>query len=102
MPAAAWRTKRLREEYGFMTMGCLVTAARKAAGDLSVISSNFSMNPFLIYCYDAYCGWCYGFSPVIRRIVGEFRGRLPVEVLSGGMIIGERPLSIKQSAGYIR
>ncbi len=34
------------------------------------------MKPLLIYCYDAYCGWCYGFSKVISRIEEEYRDRL--------------------------
>jgi putative protein-disulfide isomerase len=59
------------------------------------------MNPLLIYCYDAYCGWCYGFSPVIKRIVSEFRGSLQAEVLSGGMILPEDKRHIKSMAGYI-
>lgn len=54
------------------------------------------------YCYDAYCGWCYGFSPVIRRIFEEYRPILAFEVLSGGMILPETPQPIGVMAGYIR
>ena len=57
--------------------------------------------PVLIYCYDAYCGWCYGFSPVIKKIAQEFKDRLQIDVLSGGMILPEKPVHIKVSAGYI-
>lgn len=57
--------------------------------------------PLLIYCYDAYCGWCYGFSPVIKKIADEFSDRVDVEVLSGGMILPEKPVHIRVSAGYI-
>ena len=57
--------------------------------------------PRLIYCYDAYCGWCYGFSPVIRQIAREYRDRLQPEVLSGGMILPEKPVHIRVSATYI-
>jgi putative protein-disulfide isomerase len=55
----------------------------------------------LIYCYDAYCGWCYGFSPVVKRIEAEFKDRLTVEVLSGGMVLPETPQPISATAGYI-
>ena len=61
------------------------------------------MSPLsLIYCYDAYCGWCYGFSPVIKRIAEEYDDRIIAEVLSGGMILPdeERPISIM--APYIQ
>lgn len=57
--------------------------------------------PVLIYCYDAYCGWCYGFSPVIKKIAEEYKDQLDTEVLSGGMILPEKPVHIGASAGYI-
>ena len=57
--------------------------------------------PVLIYCYDAYCGWCYGFSPIIKNIAAEYKDQMDVEVLSGGMILPEKPVHIKVSAGYI-
>ncbi len=56
----------------------------------------------LVYCYDAYCGWCYGFSPVIRRFFEEYRNRLDFEVISGGMILPESPRHISVTAEYIR
>ena len=55
----------------------------------------------LIYCYDAYCGWCYGFSEVIKKIFSEYRNQLDFEVLSGGMILPEEPVSIGATAKYI-
>lgn len=57
--------------------------------------------PLLIYCYDAYCGWCYGFSDVIYNITRQFHHQLDVEVLSGGMILPEKPVHISVSAHYI-
>src|SRR5687767_14668497 len=56
----------------------------------------------LIYCYDAYCGWCYGFSPVIRQIAAAYQGELPIEILSGGMIFEENPQHISAIAVYIQ
>ena len=56
----------------------------------------------VVYCYDAYCGWCYGFSPVIRRLAEVFSGEVFFEVLSGGMILNKKPISIAHSASYIR
>lgn len=58
-------------------------------------------NPVLIYCYDAYCGWCYGFSPVINKIATTFKAKLQTDVLSGGMILPEKPVHIAVSANYI-
>ena len=56
----------------------------------------------LIYCYDAYCGWCYGFSPVIKQIEEAFKAQMHVEVLSGGMILPETPQPIGLTAPYIQ
>lgn len=54
------------------------------------------------YCYDAYCGWCYGFSPVITRIADEYKHELDFDVLSGGMILTEEPVHISATSGYIQ
>ncbi|RYG32007.1 MAG: DsbA family protein [Chitinophagaceae bacterium] len=57
--------------------------------------------PKLVYCYDAYCGWCYGFSAVMRAIAEEYRNKMQTEVLSGGMILPAKPAHIRISANYI-
>lgn len=54
------------------------------------------------YCYDAYCGWCYGFSPVIKKIEEEYRDRMTFDVLSGGMILPETPTHFGPMAKYIQ
>ena len=59
------------------------------------------MNTTLIYCYDAYCGWCYGFSEVMKKINSAFKNKFHFEVLSGGMILPEEPVSISATAKYI-
>jgi putative protein-disulfide isomerase len=58
--------------------------------------------PIIIYCYDAWCGWCYGFSPVIKKIGEEYGDKLSFEVLSGGMIIMDNPRPVSAMAGYIQ
>ncbi len=60
------------------------------------------MKPLLIYCYDAYCGWCYGFSPVIKKIAAAYNDKLDIEVLSGGMMIGESKMPIEKIGPYIQ
>ncbi|MBK8609649.1 MAG: DsbA family protein [Chitinophagaceae bacterium] len=59
------------------------------------------MKPALIYCYDAYCGWCYGFSPVVKKIAADYTDTLDVEVLSGGMMTGEQAVPIEKIAPFI-
>ncbi len=60
------------------------------------------MQPKLYYCYDAYCGWCYGFSKNMEKIEEAYRGSLIFEVLSGGMIPDENPKHISAIAPYIQ
>jgi putative protein-disulfide isomerase len=59
------------------------------------------MKPTIYYCYDAYCGWCYGFSPVIKKLTENFSTRVEFEVLSGGMIVPEQPVPISATAHFI-
>ncbi len=56
----------------------------------------------LLYCYDAYCGWCYGFSPIIKKIADEYKDQMETEVLSGGMILPEKPTPFSSMAPYIQ
>ena len=58
--------------------------------------------PVIIYCYDAYCGWCFGFSNVIKRLFEEYKDVFDFEGLSGGMIPKESAQPIGRMAGYIK
>ena len=60
------------------------------------------MFPVIIYCYDAYCSWCYGFSAVISKIEHEYRSRIDFEVLSGGMILPATPKHISVIAEHMK
>jgi putative protein-disulfide isomerase len=59
------------------------------------------MRPTIIYCYDAYCGWCYGFSPVIKNIWQRYNQAFDFETLSGGMIPENATRHISAIAPYI-
>ncbi|MEQ8706993.1 MAG: DsbA family protein [Phaeodactylibacter sp.] len=58
--------------------------------------------PAFFYFYDALCGWCYGFSPVIHQLYQQYESEMDFEVLSGGMITGERVGRIGEVADYIK
>lgn len=60
------------------------------------------MKPRIIYCYDAYCGWCYGFSPVIKSLYEKYNHAFDFETISGGMIPVESTQHIGAIADYIR
>lgn len=44
----------------------------------------------LVYVYDALCPWCYAFTPVVEALCRHFADHLDHEVLSGGMVRGDR------------
>lgn len=46
--------------------------------------------PSLIYIFDPLCSWSYGFHPVIIKLVERFKDRLDVEVVCGGLAVGEQ------------
>ncbi|MGK7389634.1 MAG: DsbA family protein [Candidatus Cyclobacteriaceae bacterium M2_1C_046] len=56
----------------------------------------------IVYIYDALCGWCYGFSPVIKKFHTTYKEHYPFEVISGGMVLGEREGPIGNIADYIK
>jgi putative protein-disulfide isomerase len=69
---------------------------------MTVHSANPTNSGKIIYVYDPLCGWCYGFSPVMQKLYAQYNGTLQFEVLSGGMITGERVQPIKTMASFIR
>jgi putative protein-disulfide isomerase len=56
----------------------------------------------LYYFYDALCGWCYGFSPVLKQIADQYTGDdVKLEVISGNMVPDEGAEPIGGMADYI-
>lgn len=56
----------------------------------------------IIYVYDALCGWCYGFNPVIKQVFEKYQSMFDFEVISGGMVLGKRQGPIGDVAAYIK
>jgi len=54
----------------------------------------------LVYAFDAYCGWSYGFAPTLTELVRR-RPDLEVEVISGGLFTGPRRVPIREF-GYVQ
>ena len=61
-----------------------------------------SQRPTFYYVYDALCGWCYGFSPVMKAFFENHRDDFEFKVVSGGMVMGERSGPIGEVASYIK
>ncbi|GIP31855.1 DsbA family protein [Paenibacillus sp. J2TS4] len=43
-----------------------------------------------IYIFDALCPWCYAFTPIVKKLHESFRPEYGLEVLSGGLVVGDR------------
>lgn len=46
------------------------------------------MERILWYFADPMCSWCWGFAPVIERIVHEYKNRIPISLIVGGLSPG--------------
>ncbi len=56
----------------------------------------------LFYFYDPLCGWCYGFSPVIKALEEKYKKLISFEAISGGMVLGERVKPLSEMHSYLR
>ena len=68
---------------------------------LAAINSKSQEKMKIVYVYDALCGWCYGFSPVMTQFQEKYKDSLDFEVISGGMITGNRVGPVGEVAPYI-
>ncbi len=55
----------------------------------------------LWYATDPLCGWCFGFHPVMAAVTAA-EPALPVRVLLGGLVLGDRVAPIASMRHYIR
>ncbi len=56
----------------------------------------------VLYVYDPLCGWCYGFSPVMKKLYENYIDEIDFDVISGGMVVGERIGPLGEKAPYIK
>lgn len=66
--------------------------------------SDFSLalNKKLIYVFDPLCGWCYGFSPVVKQLYDATKRRAQWDILAGGMVVGERVGPIGRISEFLK
>ncbi len=50
----------------------------------------------IYYIWDAYCPWCYGFNRVLNKFYEKYSD-FDIEVISGGMLVGERIKKLKET-----
>lgn len=55
-----------------------------------------------LYFADPMCSWCYGFGPVMATLAEQFKGRLPVRIVMGGLRAGQTEPMREKDRAYIR
>ena len=55
----------------------------------------------IIYVYDPMCGWCFGFGKVMGEFHQLYKDSFDFDVISGGMVVGEREGPVGDFADYI-
>lgn len=60
------------------------------------------MNDRIYYFFDPLCGWCYGFSPTVKKLQENYGDRFVFAAITGGMIRNERARPLSEMAGYIK
>src|SRR6185503_17583656 len=58
-------------------------------------------SPEVVYVFDGYCGWCYGFDETLMAFWQANRHRVPFRVVSGGLFVGANKPRIG-TLGFIR
>jgi len=56
----------------------------------------------ITYFFDALCGWCYGFSPIMKQIKSHYEDSVEFEIVSGGLKVANDAGPIGVVAPYIK
>ena len=56
----------------------------------------------IYYVYDPLCSWCYGFSPVMKKLKNSYDNEFNFEVISGGMQSGDRKQPVSVIRDYLK
>lgn len=67
-------------------MRCLCLQAEKDSG-------GWEMSLRLVYMADVFCPWCYGFGPIVKRLVEE-NPQIPLTIVGGNLV--SRPMTLAE------
>jgi putative protein-disulfide isomerase len=68
---------------------------------LPIQAKNMQAKDTIFYVFDPMCGWCFGFSGVIKQAAKDYQNDFEFVAISGGMVVGEREGPIGDFADYI-
>ncbi|MDC1067899.1 DsbA family protein [Candidatus Kapabacteria bacterium] len=55
----------------------------------------------ILYIFDPLCGWCYPMADVINKSITKYSNDFDFEIISGGMVLGERAGKIGEKFAYV-
>lgn len=84
-----------------MVIGCSVLPFDSQKKTTNKMPDNFNNTTKIVYVFDALCGWCYGFSPVIKQLHENYADKFDFTIVSGGLSV-ENPGPINEVAPYIK
>lgn len=58
--------------------------------------------PQVMYIFDPLCGWCYGFSPVIKKLKEQHSEAFDFRAYLGGMVLGDRVGTIDEKFAFLK
>lgn len=56
----------------------------------------------VIYAYDALCGWCYGFSSDLKKVVDSLSEKVKFTLVNGGIFAGNKSVMMGQINDHIK
>jgi putative protein-disulfide isomerase len=56
----------------------------------------------IYYFFDPLCGWCYGFSPTVKKLELNFGDRFSFSALTGGMIRNDQAQPLSHMSAFIK
>jgi len=59
------------------------------------------VEPHLIYFADPMCSWCYGFAPVMDRLLAAYAGKLDIRLVMGGLRPGKLAQTMTPAIGRV-
>lgn len=85
-----------------MIIALLITALLQFNTTTNLKTKNINMEKDkIIYVFDPMCGWCFGFGKVMEDFHKEYKDSLEFDVISGGMVVGDKEGPIGEFADYV-
>ena len=63
---------------------------------------NLWEKPQLVYVMDPMCSWCYGFAPVLKRVLEEYKNKVDIKFVMGGLRPGTTSVMDEEAKAAMR